>query len=164
MNAAELERTWFRTQTRSWRTLAIVPTDLDTADAAVGMAKLLIALGQQHEEKLSLADFRKITLARVSSFLEVADWYTNVGERLVCPTQPIDENPATIAVARAADAVLLCVSLGKTSLRSIEDTIEQIGRERFLGTVIFRHDVPVMHASTAMEVFHPETIAVEVSR
>lgn len=139
MNAAEMERIWFRTQSREWRTLAIVPTDLDSSKAAIGMAKLLIALGAQHDDKLNLADFRTIPQSRLTSFLELAQWYVNNGERLVYTTHPIDENPTTVRVARTADCVLLCASIGRSSIRSIEDAIEQIGRERFLGSVIFRH-------------------------
>lgn len=162
MNATDLERIWFRTQSREWRTLAIVPTDVETADAALGMAKLLIMLGQQHEEKIGLADFRKIAGGRVSAFLQMADWYVKTGERLVCPTQAIDENPATVAVARAADGVLLCVALGHTRVRSVEDTIEQIGRERFIGTVIFRNGPAKPKTSEALEVRRADAEAVEL--
>jgi hypothetical protein len=134
-----MERTWFRTQSREWRTLAIVPTEIESSEAAFSMAKLIIELGAEHDEKLNLADFRNIPLSRLSPLLQMAASYVKDGQRLVYATQPIDENPATVPVARAADCVLLCVSLGKTSIRKIEDAIDQIGRERFLGSVVFRH-------------------------
>jgi len=162
VNPTDLERIWFRTQSREWHTLAIIPTEVETADAALGMAKLIIMLGQQHEEKIGLADFRKIAGARVSAFLQLAEWYVKTGERLVCPTQSIDENPATVAVARAADGVLLCVSLGHTRVRAVEDTIQQIGRDRFIGTVIFRHAPPKPKASEAIEVRREDAGAVEL--
>lgn len=150
MNAAELERTWFRTQSREWRTLAIVPTEIETSDAALAMAKLIIALGAQHDEKLNLADFRNIPMSQLSTFIQLAKWYVTNGERLVYATQSINENPATVPVARAADCVLLCVSLGRSSIRSIEDTIDQIGRERFLGSVVFRSSPKTPVRDTAL--------------
>ena len=150
MNAAELERIWFRTQSRVWRTLAVVPTELDTSDAAYGMAQLIIGLGARHDEKLKLADFRTTPMSRLPQFLQLADFYVGEGERLVYATQPIDENPTTVPVARSADCVLLCVSLGKSSIRDIEDVIDQIGRERFLGSVVFRHTLSKPTTETGM--------------
>ncbi len=132
------ERIWFRTQSRDWRALAVVPSDVETEAAAYDMARFIAGLATQHEEKLSLADFRDVPLPRVSAFLQLADWHLGFGERLIYATRSIAENVATVRVARSADCVLLCASLGTTPLRAIEDAIEQIGRDRFLGSVLFR--------------------------
>lgn len=137
-NSADWERTWFRTQSREWKTLAIVPTEMETSAPAFDMAKAMIELGNRHNQKLVLADFRNVPVARVMPFIQVAGFRVTDGDRLVYATRSIEENPATVPVARSADCVLLCVSLGNSSIRAIEDTIDQIGRNRFLGSVVFR--------------------------
>ncbi len=137
-SSAEWERTWFRTQSREWRTLAIVPTETETSAPAFDMARAMVELGARHNQKLVLADFRRVPVARVTPFLQVAGFRVNDGDRLIYATRSIEENPATVPVARAADCVLLCVSLGNSSIRAIEDAIDQIGRNRFLGSVVFR--------------------------
>jgi len=48
------------------------------------------------------------------------------------------DNPVTVSVAQACDSAILCVFLGETSRVVSSQTIEQIGRERFIGTVILR--------------------------
>jgi hypothetical protein len=48
------------------------------------------------------------------------------------------DNPVTVSVAQACDAAILCVFLGESSRVVNAQTIEQVGRERFLGTVILR--------------------------
>jgi hypothetical protein len=46
------------------------------------------------------------------------------------------ENPLGIAIAFAADAVLVTIELGVTDLASARKTIEMVGRERLLGCVV----------------------------
>ena len=47
-------------------------------------------------------------------------------------------NPACVSVAQACDATVLVVFLGETSQVVARQTIEQIGRDRFFGTIIVR--------------------------
>jgi hypothetical protein len=51
---------------------------------------------------------------------------------------PVLERPASLALAQAADAAILCLVLGDGSIAEATRTIEEIGRERFLGSVILR--------------------------
>jgi len=50
----------------------------------------------------------------------------------------VAENPLILPVALAADAVLLCVELGRTRLDDARHTVELIGRDRIMGTVLIR--------------------------
>jgi hypothetical protein len=58
--------------------------------------------------------------------------------RAVIAIQPVVVEPLGIAVARAADGVVLCVELGNTRLSSARRTIELIGPERFMGVFVVR--------------------------
>jgi hypothetical protein len=58
------------------------------------------------------------------------------GDLVLVPLGPFSAYPAGVAVARGADAALLCVELGRTHLRAAREVIEQAGRERFLGYVV----------------------------
>lgn len=133
---ADYQRIWVATQSRAWRTLAVVPVDAGVSTHEV--ANLITALGLHHGELVSVADLRYVRLNRVPAFLEVASELVNRGQRVVFAARSIKENLATIPLARAADGVILCVSLGATLLGSIEDAIEQIGKERFLGSLLIK--------------------------
>lgn len=50
----------------------------------------------------------------------------------------VAENPLILPVALAADAVLLCVEIGRTRLEDARHTVELIGRDRIIGTVLLR--------------------------
>lgn len=133
---AEYQRIWLATQSQAWRTLAIVPVDDGVSTFEV--ASLITTLGVRHGEAVSVADLRDVQIGRVPAFLEVAGELVSRGQRVVFATSSITENLATIPLARAADGVVLCVSIGATSLGSIEATIEQIGKERFLGSILLK--------------------------
>lgn len=137
---AEYQRLWLHMQSRTWRTLAIVPAEdgMQTYD----VASLLMTVGVHHGESIGVFDFRSITMNRVLHTIEAACSQVAEGERLIFAARSIKENLATIPLARASDAVVLCVSMGSTPIRQVEETIEQIGKERFLGSMLIRERWP----------------------
>ena len=130
----DCQRIWLGTQLREWRTLAIVPADEELSSYEV--ASLLMALGLHYGEPIGVADLRNVGLNHVRTSLELVDMHVDRGERVVLATSAITQNLATIALARAADAAVLCVSFGSTSLAVARETINQIGKEHFLGSVL----------------------------
>jgi hypothetical protein len=58
--------------------------------------------------------------------------------RAIIAIQPIVDESLGVAVAQAADAVVLCVQLGKSRLSSARRTIELVGPERVIGAVLVR--------------------------
>ena len=42
------------------------------------------------------------------------------------------------SLAQAADAAILCVGLGSSAIEEAERILDELGRERVLGSVIFR--------------------------
>jgi hypothetical protein len=137
---AEYQRLWLRMERRDWRTLAIVPGEEGMSTYEV--ASLIMSLGVHHGESIGLFDFRDIQIPRVVPVLESACGRMGQGERILFATRSIRENLATIPLARATDGVVLCVSLGSTDLGFVEETIDQIGRDRFLGSIVVRAPRP----------------------
>jgi hypothetical protein len=134
---ADWQRIWLGTQSRPWRTLAVVAADRGLSTYEV--ASLITALGRQHGESIGMADVRDVGLNRVANILELVNEVVTSGERVVMSARSITENLATIPLARAADCVLLCVSLGSTSIALVEETVAQLGKERFLGSLLLKH-------------------------
>jgi hypothetical protein len=56
--------------------------------------------------------------------------------RVVLAIRPVAVEPLGIAIAQAADAVVLCLQLGKTRLGAARRTIELIGREQIAGACL----------------------------
>jgi hypothetical protein len=52
--------------------------------------------------------------------------------------EAVAQNPLLLPLALAADAVLLCVEVGRTKLDDAHHAVELIGRDRIIGTVLLR--------------------------
>lgn len=131
---SDWQRLWIGTQRRPWRSLAVVAADGRVSTLEI--ANLITALGLRRGETMGVADVRDVASSAVDSVLLLAEEILAGGERLVFAARPISENVATIPVARFCDCVLLCVSMGSTSLALVEETVSQVGKERFLGSLL----------------------------
>lgn len=58
--------------------------------------------------------------------------------RVVIAIRSVIEEPLGVAVAQAADAVLLCVELGESQLAAARRTVELVGAERVVGALLVR--------------------------
>jgi hypothetical protein len=133
---ADWQGMWQRTRTLEWRTLALVPADDETS--TFGVANLIARLARDHGEEVQVADLRSLRLKHIDAFLEGARWEVSQGARLIFATRSALTSLATVPLARAADCAILCASLGLTARDAARTTIEQIGREHFLGSLLVR--------------------------
>jgi hypothetical protein len=120
-------------QSRAWRTLAVVPAEAGMPGGHA--ARALAAIAAENGEALDLFDARSTELGRATAEVAAA---AGGSRRVLVVTGAIDEDLATIPLARAADAVLLCVSIGATSLRAAAELMAAIGKERFVGSLSLR--------------------------
>jgi hypothetical protein len=133
---AEYQMIWLRVASRDWRTLAVVPAEDGMSTYEV--ATLLMTLGASHGESVGVFDFRDVKMNRAVDVIKDVERQLDRGERIVFATRSIRENLATIPLARAVDCVVLCVSIGSTSMGFATETVEQIGKDRFIGSIVVR--------------------------
>ena len=132
--AGEYQQLWFALQRRPWKSLAVVP--VGAGGSARDVVSALCAVGQvQAHSPLLFFDARGVDLWRVSSLLEEMAVESRQADRILLVLDPLLENLAGVPIARAADAVLLCVDLGHSDFASARRTIELVGAERVLGSV-----------------------------
>jgi hypothetical protein len=134
-SSRELQNLWFTLAARHWSALAVVPAA--GADAAPRVANGLSQIGQRTavDRPVALLDATHASVDQVPRLADELASRLARGERVVVALDPLDENPASLALASRCDAALLCVTLGETDLRSARDAIERCGRVRFLGSV-----------------------------
>jgi hypothetical protein len=135
-DCTDWQRVWFRTQSRDWRTLALVPGDdqISTFEVANSIARVAL----DHGQSIHVADVRELRPKNVDAFLDGVGWDANPNNRVIFATRSVSTHFAAALLARAADCAILCVSLGSTSLCSVREAIEEIGREHFLGSLLVR--------------------------
>jgi hypothetical protein len=61
---------------------------------------------------------------------------TSRGKRCIVVLKLVTENATTVPMAQNVDAALLGVFIGETSYVAATRTIEEVGRPKFLGTVV----------------------------
>lgn len=131
------QRVWLATQRREWRSLAVIPVGGRIATPAV--ARSLVSVGSSHlGASIRLNDATAITISGLGACLRGLTDLRESAARVVVALGSVLENPASLAVAQAADAAILCLVLGQSSISEAERTIEEVGRARFVGSLILR--------------------------
>lgn len=143
--AFELQELWFSALRYRWSSLAVVPADrgissVHIAQALGEMARAqtggqlvhVVAEGLDMQSSSALVNTMAARRDRASNGAQ-GPWH---GREIIVAVDPVVVNPAGVAVALAADAVLLHVVLGRTNLSSARRTIDLIGWDRFLGCVL----------------------------
>src|SRR4051812_45543010 len=135
-----LQELWFATLRAEWASLAVIPAH--AGGSAFEIARALAEAGSRHRGtpvRLVKADAND--LAQTAQFVDSLSRKsggasTKRGGEIIIAVDPVVENPLGIAIAFAADAVLVTIELGVTDLASARKTVEMIGRERLLGCVV----------------------------
>jgi hypothetical protein len=130
-----LQKLWLATQRREWRSLAVVAGSkgVPTVDVANMLAKIA---WWYRGEPTCVFDLRELSLRLVEHQIQEITEQVDQGGRVIIALKSIFENPTAIAVAEIADASVLCLRLGKSSMSQAEQTLEEIGRGRFIGSII----------------------------
>jgi hypothetical protein len=126
-------------QGRPWSTVAIVPAGSGApADFALTIAVTLARIGMIHlGQPIQVADATGIPLVHLVQFSEELQRLKRDGDLVLVALAPVSENPITVPLAQATDASLLCVLIEAMASREARTTVEKIGAQRFLGSVVF---------------------------
>jgi hypothetical protein len=136
-----LQQLWFTLQREEWSSLVVMPAGPETS--ALDVARTLHELGKlTMGERLRLLDARGVPLSGTAPFILEMTGSSPVrpaqdarSERVLVVVDWVMAEPSGIPIALAADAVLLCVQLGKTTFASARHVIELIGAQRFMGCI-----------------------------
>jgi len=130
-----LQRLWLGVERREWRSLAVLGASRDVE--TVQIAELLAQLAWRYRGQPSnVLDLRDLSMRLIDYEVREMREQVEAGTRLIVSLRSIFENPTAAPVAKQADAVVLCVVLGVTSVKKAEETIAAVGRERVIGTIV----------------------------
>jgi hypothetical protein len=136
---AEWQKLWLATQRRDWKSLAVVAGNKGMSTSPFEVASALADVGWQHLGRpIHILDMRETTLGHVETRIADMSVKTSKGDRVIVVLSSLFDNPATLPLARAADGVVICVLLGQSEMAPAEETVEDIGRDRFIGSVVLR--------------------------
>jgi hypothetical protein len=136
-----LQRLWLAVERREWRSLAVLGAS-DSVDT-IRLAELLAQLAWRYRGQPSgVCDLRDLSMRLVDYEVREMQAQMDEGTRLVVALRSIFENPTAGPVARQADAVILCISLGETKFKAAEETILAVGRDRVIGSIVLTPRLP----------------------
>jgi len=126
---------WLAIQRRPWRSVAVLAASagVDTLELSSAISKLA---WRYSGEPSTVFDLRTVTLRLVDYQLREIAERIGAGERAVLALTSIGENPASAPLARGADCVIVCAAPGKTPLKSVQAAIQQVGRDRVIGSLL----------------------------
>ena len=137
----EIQELWFALAHRSWSLLTVVPAGAGASAAAVAIS--LADVGRRLREVpvsfLIMAESIDYpTAGRVVRALGAAGRkeegpQADGASKLVIAIPSVVSEPLGLVVAKAADAVVLCIEKGRTTMPEARRTIELIGRDRIAG-------------------------------
>ncbi len=137
LDDVRLQKLWLAAERRRWRSLAVIAAGkaMDTLPVAEMFAKIA---WWYRGEPSCVFDLRDLSLRLAEHQVQEVRAQIDAGSRVIIALRSIFENPTTVPIAREADAVLLCIGLGKTKFKSAEKTIDEIGRDRLVGSIVLR--------------------------
>jgi hypothetical protein len=145
----EWQRLWLSVQARKWRALAVVPAAPGgPPNFSLSIAVTLARTGMMHlGVPIQVADATTIQLSNVATFIDEVWRYRESGELILVALGPMKESAVCGSLAQSVDAALLCVLLDKMAWGDAKETVNKIGRERFVGSIVFHSSEVVDGAS-----------------
>ena len=132
--SAEMQRLWFATLKKEWRSLAVMPSH--PHGSAADIARALAQVGKmQNDADVKLISALGIDMAAATRLIIDVTGHTAHGGWAIVLLDSVISNPSGIPLAMAADAALLCVELQKADIESGRRTLELIGENKFVGAV-----------------------------
>jgi hypothetical protein len=131
----QFQELWFALARRKWTSVVLVPVDANGSAAA--LATSLAEVGRWLRDGAGTAivpdrlDYA--SAGRIAAIVSSTRQSGSAPAEVIVAVQPVIVEPLGLTVTRAADAVILCIELGRTRLAAVRRTIELIGRERVAG-------------------------------
>jgi hypothetical protein len=136
-NDVDLQKLWIALQRKAWRVLAVVPTTRELSSLAAANVLAEVAW-RYHGDPTIVLDLRDVGLRLVEYQQKEIASHVEQGNAVILALSPISLNAAAIPLARGADAAVLLVRYGVTPLAAAEHAIEEIGHDKFSGTLVVK--------------------------
>ena len=128
------QQIWFAAMQRPWSSMALVPSHPGTS--ALFVAEALAGVGRLHGNRpVKLIDAEKTELPEVTDLGQSLAAIVDRLELAVVATDCPLSRPASIAIARMADAAVLVIPLGEARFSEARRAMDLVGRDRFIGAV-----------------------------
>lgn len=134
----EWPQLWFSARQQKWNALVIVPASSDGATALFIANNLVESARLYCEDEVQLVNGIGAGHVAANEIVAALKLAAQQGTQSIIAVDCPMTSHAAIHIARAADAAILLVPLGAARLTSARQTIDAIGRGRFIGSVTLK--------------------------
>jgi hypothetical protein len=133
-----MQQLWFSLQRLQWSSLLILPASPESSAMDFGRPLYQVARLAMGP-RVRLLDGRGVKLTRTAPLIldmtgaSSDRGAASEGDRVLVLLESVISHPSGVPVALAADAAVLCVDLGKTTLAHAKETLRLVGAQRFVG-------------------------------
>jgi hypothetical protein len=120
-----------------WSSLVVLPSHASGSGRRV-VGALFEMASRQGATPVRFLDAEGLGLDAAAPLVEEMKAYVAQGDRVVVLLDSLHSNLVGLQVALAAERALLCVTLGEADFGSAQRTLELVGKERFLGSVVIQ--------------------------
>jgi hypothetical protein len=89
---------------------------------------------------IHVADATRITLAQLADFTAELGHYAQQNAMILIALPALTENVTSFSLAQSADVAVLLVLLQRMAIVEAKKTVERVGAQRFIGSVVLRLD------------------------
>lgn len=131
---------WLASQARPWKSLALIPAGPGAPpEMLVQVAVTLARTGMVHlGAPIHVADATRITLAQLAAFTAELEHYAQQNAMILIALPAFSENVTSFSLAQSADLSLLLVLLQHMAVAEAKKTVDRVGAQRFIGSVVLR--------------------------
>jgi hypothetical protein len=140
------QRIWLSASEKDWSSLVLIPNDTNVD--VLKCAEMLAQTARVHGERpVEVVNAIGVQLGNAQETVDSIVEITRRGDRVIVAVDPLADNPASIAIVRASPAALLLVRLEESLVSSARTTINAVGRDRLIGSIVLKpRDVPAKPA------------------
>ncbi len=136
-NDVQLQKLWIALQKKSWRVLAVVPATREISSLAA--ANVLAEVAWRYRgDPTTVLDLREVGLRLVEYQTKEIAAQVEQGNAVIIALSSVAQNASSISLAHFADAAVLLVRFHETSIEAAEQTLAEIGADKFCGTLVVK--------------------------
>jgi hypothetical protein len=125
---------WFALAEHQWSSLVVIPAHAETS--ASSTVRAIVAAARLYDERtINVLDADDIAASAVRDIVAHMAERARAGELSIVSLPSPLRNHSAIPIARAADAAVLLVPLGKAEFADSRRAIEMVGRSHFIGGI-----------------------------
>lgn len=136
------QRFWLTVDRMTWQTLALIPAGPGgPRELTLSLAVILSRTGMSHlGGPIQVADGTQVPISELNGFQADVRSCQEAGQRVIIALPAVSANPTAASIAKFSDAAVLCVLLERMTSNDAKQTVQAVGPEKFLGSVVLRLD------------------------